>query len=56
MSIQLITNDKIKRYDSKPKIYLLIFIAGFCNFIYYFIFLRINDNMDFYSSSLDKRI
>ena len=29
MSIQLITNDKIQRYDSKSKIYFLIFIAGF---------------------------
>ena len=56
MSIQLITNDKIKRYDSKPKIYFLIFLVDFFNFIYYFLFLRINDNMDFYSSSLDKRI
>ena len=56
MSIQLITNDNIQRHDRIWKIYLLIIIASFCNFVVNFIFLRNVSRMNFCSSSLDKRI
>ena len=56
MSIQLITNDKIKIYDSKWKIYFLIFIAGFCYFVDCYLFIELAPLLMHCSSSLENRI
>ena len=47
MSIHLITNDKIKTYDNKYKIYYLIIIAAVFNFIGYIFSLGIGSCSEF---------
>ena len=55
MSIALITNDKIQRYDSKWKIYSLIFIAGFLDFADCFLLLGMAPGLNRCSNSLENR-
>ena len=56
MSIHLITNDKIKTYDNKYKIYYLIIIAAVFDFIGYIFSLQLVPVLNFCSKSLEKRI
>ena len=55
MPITLIANDKIQIYDSKWKIYFLIFIAGFFDFADYALLLGLSSKMQSCSKSLAYR-
>ena len=56
IGIKLITNDKIKIYDSKGKIYFLIIIATFFDFISFLIYILLAKNFIYCSSTLGKRL
>ena len=56
MSIKLITNDKIKIYDSKCKIYFLIIMAAFFDFIQFLMYILSAPFLIRCSSSLGKRL
>ena len=56
MGIKLITNGKIKINDSKFKIYFLIIIAAFFNFIDFLIYTLLTPNLIHCSYSIESRL
>jgi len=56
MSIQLITNDKLQKSDPKWKIYFLIFIAGFADFVDCLLFLGLSPGLERCSHSIENRM
>ena len=56
LTIHLIINDKLKRSDSKWKIYFLIFIAGFSDFVDSILFLGLAPGLDRCSDSIENRM
>ena len=56
MGIKLIRNDKIKINDSKFKIYFLIIIAAFFNFIDFLIYTLLTPNLIHCSYSIESRL
>ena len=55
IGIKLIINDKIKIYDSKGKIYFLIIIAAFFDFVEFVIYIKLAPYLVHCSTSLGKR-
>ena len=55
-AIKLIVNDQIQRSDNNWKIYFLIFIAGFCDFVDCLLFLGLSPLLNFCSNSFENRI
>ena len=56
LAIHLIINDKLKRSDSKWKIYFLIFIAGFSDFVDSILSIGLAPGLDRCSNSLENRM
>ena len=54
--IKLITNNKIKKYDSKCKIYSLIILAAFFDFVEFLIYILLAPYLQHCSYSLEKRL
>ena len=56
LAIHLIINDKLKRSDSKWKIYFLIFLAGFSDFVDSILSIGLAPGLDRCSNSLENRM